>query len=185
MNKSVLLVLALTSVGVGSLANAQSQVAPETHPVGDIPDSQAFVRYQNAARHYSLTVPEGWARSVQGNRVSFTSKLGAVEVTSGKATASPTVENVKFSLLPALAKTIPGLKVSSVQAVGLPAGPAVLARFTSAGTPNPVTGKSLPVENDLYVLARGGRQLLVRFTAPLGADNVDAWRQMARSIEWR
>ncbi|MBI0447283.1 hypothetical protein [Deinococcus sp. DB0503] len=185
MNKSVLLALALNAMTLGGPAHAQSQVAPETHSVGDIPDSQAFVRYAGAAGHYSLTVPEGWARRVQGNQVSFTSKLGAVEVSSGKAAASPTVENVKGSLLPALAKTIPGLKVTSVQAVRLPAGPAVLVRFTSAGTPNPVIGKSLPMENDLYILGRNGQQLLVRFTAPLGADNVDAWKQMAQSIQWR
>lgn len=185
MTKPVLLALALNAVTLGSLAHAQTQVAPETHPVGDIPDSQAFVRYISAAGHYSLTVPEGWARRVQGNQVSFASKLGAVKVTSGKVASPPTVAGVKASTLPALARSIPGLKVTSVRAVRLPAGPAVLARFTSAGTPNPVTGKSLPMENDLYVLARNGRQIMVRFTAPLGADNVDAWRQMAQSIAWR
>ncbi|GAA5512414.1 hypothetical protein Dcar01_01128 [Deinococcus carri] len=185
MNKSVLLALALNAVFWGGPAYAQTQVAPETHPVGDIPDSQAFVQYTDAAGHYSLTVPEGWARRKQGQQVSFTSKLGAVEMTSGKAAATPTVAGVKASTLPGLAKAIPNLKVTSVQAVRLPAGPAVLARFTSAGLPNPVTGKSLPMENDLYVLARQGQQLLVRFTAPLGADNVDAWKQMAQSIQWR
>lgn len=184
MNKSVLLAFALNAVFLAGPAHAQSQVAPETHPVGDIPDSQAFVRYINPAGGYSLTVPEGWARRVQGGQVSFTSKLGAVEVTGGKA-AAPTVAGVKASTLPALAKVIPHLKVTSVQTVRLPAGPAVLAHFTSAGAPNAVTGKSFPMENDLYVLSRNGRQLLVRFTAPLGADNVDAWRQMAQSIQWR
>ena len=166
-------------------ALAQSQVAPETHPVGDIPDSQAFVRYGNPAGGYSLEVPEGWARSVSGADVTFTSKLGAVEVRGQRAAQAPTPASVRANELALLGKTSPNLNVSLVKSVTLPAGPAVLARFTSASVPNAVTGKSVKLENDVYVLAKNGRGALIHFSAPLGSDNVDAWKQMSDSFRWR
>lgn len=163
---------------------AQSQVAPETHPVGDIPDTQAFVRYTNSAGGYSLEVPEGWARSVQGADVTFTSTLGAVEVNAKQAAGTPSVGSVKANELAALTKSNPNLKVTALTGVTLPTGKAVRASFTSSSAVNAVTGKSVPLENDVYVFAKNGREAVVHFSAPLGSDNVDAWQRMASSFKW-
>jgi len=35
------------------------------------------------------------------------------------------------------------------------------------------------------VLGKGNRQLVLRLSAPLGSDNVDAWNRMARSLVWK
>ncbi|MFC3832899.1 MULTISPECIES: hypothetical protein [Deinococcus] len=170
-----------------ALAQASTQRAPETRPVGDIPDNQAFVRYTNAAGGYSLEVPEGWARAVAGTHVTFTSKLGALELWTTRAPGRgvPTPSGVRALELPALAKRLPNLKVSAVSAETLPAGPAVRARFTSTGPVNAVTGRAAVLENDLYVVPHGGQRYLLRLSAPLGSDNVDAWKQMADSLRWR
>ena len=161
------------------------QTAPETHPLGDIPDSQAFVRYTAASGGYSLEVPEGWSRMNAGNGVSFTSKLGRVEVALRPALGAPSVASVRAGVLAGLTKADPSLKVALFRAVQLPAGPAILARFTSAGAMNEVTGRRVTLENDLYVLRNGPREVVLRLSAPLGSDNVDAWTRMARSLAWK
>ena len=159
--------------------------APETHPLGDIPDSQAFVRYTSTAGGYSLEVPEGWARLTRPGVVTFTSKLNQVEVQSSRGSSAATTASVRLGVLATISKGDPSFKVTAVKAVQLPAGPAILARFTSAGAANEVTGRRERLENDLYVLGKGGRQLVLRLSAPLGSDNVDAWNQMARSLVWK
>jgi hypothetical protein len=60
--------------------STETAVAPEVNPPGDIPDTQAFVRYSSTAGNYSFEVPEGWARTETGPNVSFVSKLDGVKV---------------------------------------------------------------------------------------------------------
>ena len=159
--------------------------APEVHPLGDIPDSQAFVRYTSAAGGYSLEVPEGWARRTSAGVVTFASKLNQVEIQTGNGSSVLTTASVRTGVLATLGKADPSFKVTALKSVRLPAGPAVLARFTSAGAANEVTGRRERLENDLYVLGKGGRQLVLRLSAPLGSDNVDAWNQIAHSLVWK
>ncbi|CAM3448561.1 PsbP C-terminal domain-containing protein [Deinococcus saxicola] len=190
MNATMILLAAALFSGPAVLAQTtpgkSTQVAPEVHPVGDIPDNQAFIRYSNAAGGYSLEVPEGWARTVKGPNVSFVSKLGAVEVSQAAAGSGQlSVSSVKAQELAALAKTMPNLKTTLIKAVKLPAGAAVRVSFTSTGAVNAVTGKAPALENDLYVLDHAGKRVVLRLSAPLGSDNVDAWKQMSDSLRWR
>lgn len=187
-SKLALLVLTgLSLAGVPStvLAAQGAQTAPETHPLGDIPDSQAFVRYTSPAGGYSLEVPEGWTRTLVGLRVTFASKLNRVEVSAHPASGSPGVASVRSGVLATLLRADPSVKVTLLKPVLLPAGPAVLARFTSTGAANEVTGRRETLENDLYVLGQGRREVVVRLSAPRGSDNVDAWTRIARSLVWR
>ena len=165
--------------------NPSSLMAPEVHPVGDIPDNQAFVPYHNAAGGYTIDAPEGWARTVTGSDVSFLSKLGSVAVSVKPSTSAPSVASVRADTLKSLASSESGVKINSLKAVRLPAGMAIVASFDSLSAPNAVTGKAALLENDLYVLSHAGKQLQLRFSAPKGSDNVDAWRQMSRSLRWR
>lgn len=189
MNAKMILLAAALFSGPAVLAQTtpgkSTQVAPEVHPVGDIPDNQAFIRYINAVGGYSLEVPEGWARTVKGADVSFVSKLGAVEVSQAAAGGPLSVSSVKANELAALAKTTPNLKTTLIRAVKLPAGAAVRVSFTSSGPVNAVTGKAPALENDLYVLDHAGKRVTLRLSAPLGSDNVDAWKQMSDSLRWR
>ncbi|WP_420597301.1 hypothetical protein [Deinococcus sp.] len=186
MFKFIAISLALLSApAFAQSAAPTSQMAPEVHPVGDIPDNQAFVPYQNAAGGYTVSASEGWARTVTGADVSFLSKLGEVRVAVTPSTTAPSVVSVRTDTLKTLASSESGVKINTVKAVKLPAGMAVVASFDSLSAPNAVTGKAALLENDLYVLNHAGKQLQLRFSAPKGSDNVDAWNLMARSLRWK
>lgn len=174
--------LVLTAAVLLGAALAQTPNAPEPRSVGDIPDNQAFVRYANPAG-YSLEVPEGWARTVQGESARFEAKFNGVAIVLQKAPAAPSVASVQAAEVKALQKN-GGIKIKSVKAVKLPSGSAVLVSYDSQSQPNAVTGQKVALENSLYVLYKGGQQALLTLSAPKGADNVDAWRRMANSFRW-
>jgi hypothetical protein len=52
------------------------------------------VSYSSPSGHYSLTFPEGFARSEQGSVVTFTDKLNTIRVEVIAAAAAPTVASV-------------------------------------------------------------------------------------------
>ncbi|MEA2574805.1 MAG: hypothetical protein QOH93_2103, partial [Chloroflexia bacterium] len=60
--------------------STEQPVAPETNPPGDIPDTQAFVKYASAVGGYELDVPEGWARTESGPNVSFVDKFDGAKI---------------------------------------------------------------------------------------------------------
>ncbi|MBF6593026.1 MAG: hypothetical protein IVW51_01095 [Thermaceae bacterium] len=182
MNKALMTLS--VAVLCGALSLAQTQTAPEPRSVGDIPDSQAFVRYTNAEGGYSLEVPEGWARTVQGSSSEFAAKFNRLSLSLQKVTAMPTMQSVKTAELKILQKDR-SVQVKSVKAVSLPSGSAVLIQFESQSQPNAVTGQRVALENDLYLLYKGGREIMLTLSAPKGADNVDAWKRMAHSFTWR
>jgi hypothetical protein len=161
---------------------AQTPYAPEPDRVGDIPDNQAFVRYTHPAG-YSLEVPEGWARTVQGEGVRFEAKLNRLSVVLRKAVAAPTVAGVQATEVKALQKEA-GVKIQSVSAVQLPSGSAVRVIYQAPSQPNPVTGQTLLLENHLYLLYKNGQEALLTLSAPKGADNADAWRRIVESFRW-
>jgi hypothetical protein len=180
------LALATAFIALPRVAPAQqTAVAPEKNPPGDIPDDQVFITY-TSAHGFSLKVPEGWARKDTGDSVSFSDKYGQIVIStaSASATAPFTTAGVKEGEAATLAKSGRAVKVSSVKDVKLPAGRAVVITFTSNSELNPVTGKQIKLENDRYLIANGGNQATMTFSAPAGADNADQWKLMAESFRW-
>ena len=168
----------------GGQAGKEAPLPPETHPLGDIPDSQVFVPFQDPAG-FTLEVPEGWARTGQRDHVHFQDKYNSVDVQASNAQAAlPTVDQAKQTLVQALENQARAVQVTSVERVTLPAGPAIHIAYTSNSDPNPVTGKQIRLENERYVLVNAGQQVALTFSAPQGADNVDAWRLMSQSFGW-
>jgi hypothetical protein len=168
-----------------AVATAEQPAAPETNPAGDIPDTQVFVRYTSPAGGYTLEVPEGWARTTDGAGVRFVDKLDGVQVALTGAAAAPTAATVRAGAAAALERSGRAVKVNKVRDVKLPAGPAVLIEYSSNSEPDPVTGKQVRLEDNAYLFFRGGNLATLTLWAPLGADNVDQWLQMARSFRWR
>jgi len=119
----------------------------EPNAAGDIPDTQAFVRY-TAREGYSVLVPEGWSRTTQGPSTTFTSHYDGVRIVVGPRTR------------------------------------ANHRRFTSESPPDPVTGKTVGLDDEVYVFVKGSRQAAVHLWAPHGADNADQWRKIAQSFRW-
>jgi hypothetical protein len=165
--------------------STEQPVAAETSPAGDIPDTQAFVAYSSTAGGYQLQVPEGWARTDSGADVSFVSKLDGVQVGLTSASAAPTVASAQAAQLADLQRTGRAVQINKVQDVQLPAGAAVMVDFASNSAPDPVTGKQVRLENNAYLFFNNGKLATLTLWAPLGADNVDQWQQMAQSFRWR
>lgn len=167
-----------------SPAHAEKAVAPEKNPPGDIPDTQVFITYRSAAG-YALKVPEGWARSEKGADVRFVDKLDAVQVRLSQAPAKADLTWLKGSYLPALEKQGRAVKLGAVTLETLPGGRAFRIAYADNSEPNPVTGKQVRLEHNLYLFERGGKLAALNLSAPYGADNVDQWRLMSRSFGWQ
>ena len=162
----------------------ESAVAPEVSPVGDIPDTQAFVKYRNAAGGYELDVPEGWARTENGPDVTFVNKIDGVKVTVAPASAAPTAASVQANEVRQIQAAGRAVTITNVSEVALPGGKAVFIKYTSNSEPNAVTNKQVRLDNEAYVFYKNGKEATLTLWAPQGADNVDQWQRMSKSFRW-
>jgi hypothetical protein len=162
---------------------AETAVAPEKNPPGDIPDDQVFITYASPLG-FSIQVPEGWARTDKPDGVDFADKYGRVEVaiTSGTAPAAASAHSGEVT---ALEKSGRAVKIGSVADVKLPAGAAIRIVYTSNSDPNPVTNKQIRLENERTLLGHDGKVAAVTLSAPAGADNADQWKLMNDSFRWQ
>jgi hypothetical protein len=160
----------------------QSPVPVENNPPGDIPDNVAFVQYRNAAGRYAFTAPEGWARSERGTAVTFTDKLNGISADRTGVPATVSVDAVRAQEVPRLRRTQPAFELRTVEAVTLPAGPGVRVVYRRNSAPDPVTGRQVRDEVESYLIAAGGKHVRLDLFGPVGADNVDAYRTISRSL---
>jgi hypothetical protein len=162
---------------VGCANQSGAPRTTETSPPGDIPDTQVFLTYVPSAGQYSILFPEGWSRSEQRAGVMFVQAFNGERVRLRRAGASAT----------AATATAPFQGVHNVKSVplSLPSGKALLVAFTSNSLPDAVTGKSVRLTNNSYVLSSRDRTAVVDLWAPLGSDNVDQWRRISASFRWR
>ena len=130
-------------------------------------------------------MPEGWARTENGTDVSFVDKLDGVKVTMANAAVAPTAKTAAANEVAALRTSGRAVQVTAVKDVQLPSGPAVLAEYTSNSDPNPVTGKQVRLDDNTYFFFKNGKLATLTLWAPLGADNVDQWLQIAKSFQWK
>jgi hypothetical protein len=166
-------------------AGDTAPVPVESNPPGDIPDNLAFVPYVSKSGRYAFTHPEGWARAVAGQTVTFTDKLNGVIVTGRPGTTAPTVASARRADLARLKAAVPAFQLKSIEAVKLPAGAGVHIVFRRNSEADPVTGKVYRDEVEEYVVLAGRHLLQMDLFGPVGADNVDAYRTMAQSLRSR
>ena len=168
---------------VSSAATTQSGPAVvETNPPGDIPDNQAFVTYAGAG--FTVSVPEGWARSSAGSSVVFSDKYNSITVSSAPAAQAPTPATVRAVDLPKIKSTSQGYLAGTVTTVQRKAGTAVLATYHGYSAVNPVTGKVANDAVERYTFWRAGTSVTLTLAAPVGSDNVDPWRKVTDSFAW-
>jgi hypothetical protein len=186
---ALLLVAATATAACGSSSSKSSSAASggsgslsaevKSAATGDIPDNQNFLTFNGTG--YSIKYPEGWAQSGKGGDVSFRDKNNIVHVVVG-----PGAPLSASGVTAQLAKEhIPALKAGTPTPVTLKAGKAVKVTYTSISKPNPVTGKREKLTVDRYVLAKGGKRATIDLGTAVGVDNVDAYRLMAGSFQWR
>jgi hypothetical protein len=125
----------------------------ESLATGDIPDNQEFLTFTDQPAGYSIKYPAGWARTGNGNDVTFREKGNVVHIAVHSGTAK-SGEGEKQSL-------------------------------TRKSAPDPVTGKSVPLLVDIYEYEKGGKVAVLELSTPEGVDNVDAYRMISESFQWR
>ena len=163
---------------------AETPVAPEHNPPGDIPDTQVFVTYPSPLG-FAIKVPEGWSREDAADSVRFSDKYNTIEIVVSSLATAPSANSAKADQVPALEKTGRAVKVGKVKDVKVKAGTAVLISYTSNSEPNPVTNKQIRLEHDRYLFYKDGKLAALDMAAPQGADNVDDWSLMANSFLWK
>jgi hypothetical protein len=134
---------------------------------------------------FTVTVPEGWARTDLPSGVSFTDKLNTVTVQRLDGRPQPTPESVRAGELADVQKQGRSVTLKTVESRTLPAGGVVHATYTADSAADPVTGKVTRDAVELYVYWRGGTEVLLNLSGPSGADDVDAWRTVSTSFRWR
>ncbi|MEO6125380.1 MAG: hypothetical protein ABIR32_16895 [Ilumatobacteraceae bacterium] len=173
-----------TAVTVPStIGGAVDPNAPEVVEPGDIPDNQVFVAFPSADGTYSVTVPEGWARTENGGVVVFTDKYNSVTISSMASTSAATVDDVKSNGLTDVSSD-PTFHLVDVQPVTRKAGDGVLATYEIGSPPNPVTGKKALLAVERYVFNHHGTTVVLTLSGAKGADNVDPWKVVSDSLTW-
>lgn len=167
------------------LTSTEAAVAPEVNAPGDIPDTQAFIKYASGAGGYAFDVPEGWARTEQGGDVTFVDKLDGLKMVITSASTAPTATTVRAHEAKQIQSRGRAVTIASVADVTLPGGKAVEIKYASNSDPNPVTNKRVRLENAAYIYFRNGKQAMLTLWAPQGADNVDQWNRMSKSFRWQ
>jgi hypothetical protein len=161
------------------------QPAGDANTVGDIPDNQAFVTYTPTDHSFTVTVPEGWARTDVGDGAEFSDKLNTITIIGEPAASAPTVDSVSTQELPGIAAKTTNFRRGDVVMVTRKAGQAALATYGADSPPNPVTGKVVPQSVERYEFFKSGRQVTITLTGPTAADNVDPWRTVTDSFAWK
>ena len=173
------------SKSASTTSKAASPNAKEKSPPGDIPDSTQFVRFKLPTGGFSLTVPEGWSRTGGHARYVFTSNLNSVTVESRAARGPISVASIRSTDVPLLAKTLRRFKLQSVASVRRSGQTAVRVRYLALGPANQVTAKAVVDAAERYLFVHNGREAIVTLAGPNGADNLDAWRTMSNSLQWK
>jgi hypothetical protein len=176
---------ASSAVAPAAAASAPNPNAPEVNAAGDIPDNQVFVPFTPPATTFSVSVPQGWARSGDSEATTFTDKFNSVRIEARPLSAAPSVASVQAEDVPGLQGSVPGFAVGDVREVTRSSGPAVLLTYIATSPPNAVTGKSVTEAVERYAFWRGGEEVLLTLSGPQGADNVDPWRKISDSLRWQ
>jgi hypothetical protein len=165
-------------------SSAPAPAVTESNPPGDIPDNQVFVTYPGKSRHFTVAVPEGWARTSSADSASFTDKLNVITVAETAASAAPTTASATATQVPALAATVPKFQLVKVTTFTKAGGPGVLITYLGDSPANPVTGKVVRDAVESYLFYKNGRLVTLSLSGPQTADNVDPWAKVSASFRW-
>jgi hypothetical protein len=173
-----------TSGGATTTPTSQPAASQEVNPGGDIPDTQTYVSYAFPTGAFTVKVPEGWARSVAGSTVSFTSHFDTISLSTTPLSSQPTPASVSATEVPAIQQQPNHTSMGQVFALTRPGGQAILITYKADSPPDPVTGNITRVAVERYDFWHAGVEAIVTLAAPVGADNVDPWRVVTESFLW-
>jgi len=180
--------LALLLTGCGTAtptgAAASSSGAPEVNPAGDIPDDQVYVPFTPDNGLFTVSVPEGWARTDANGVVTFTDKLNSVRIETVAAPMAPDIASATATEVPQIASSTTGYTAGDVSMVTRTAGDAVLVTYGAQSEPDPVTGQTFTDSVERYEFWKDGQEVILTLSGPQGADNVDPWTTITDSFGW-
>jgi hypothetical protein len=167
-----------TSASAGALSAEVRATA-----TGDIPDTQRYLTYRNPALGYQLVYPEGWAQNGSGQTVTFQDKNNLIRalVTHGAPLSAAAVS----AQLSAERKRTPSLTYGAASQERVGGAPVIKVSYRTVSGQNPVTGKRIGLLVDRYVYAHAGKVAILDLATPKGVDNVDAYKRIAHSWQWR
>lgn len=168
-------------------ASADSAVDPnakEVNPPGDIPDNQAFVPFTPEGQPFTVSVPEGWARTGTPTSTIFTDKLNSVAIEAQQVSSQPTLDSVQNTEIPEVASTSTGYQAGETTEVTRASGPVIMSTYQAESAPDPVTGKTILDDVQRYVYYQDGTEVVLTLSGPAGADNVDPWKIVTDSFTW-
>jgi len=134
---------------------------------------------------FTFKVLEGWARTVTSNSASFTDKLNTIRASWESTTTTPTAATVAANDIAKLMVTAPAFQLVSLTTTKLPAGTAVHMKYRLNGSANDVTAKRYRMEAERWTVFHKGTRVDLTLISPMGADNVDAWKTVSRSLTWK
>jgi hypothetical protein len=170
-----------STCGSSSAASAGASEAASTAQ-GDIPDNQQFLTFKNPSGGYSISYPEGWARSGNGSNVTFQNQGNTITIKVAPG-QRPTPASVTAELKTEAASD-PCLSPGTPQVVTVGPNQAVKVTYSTQGQKSPVTGQRPKISVDRYVYSKGGKIATVDLATPVGVDNVDAYRMISESFRW-
>jgi hypothetical protein len=142
--------------------------APDVNAAGDIPDTQVYVPFTFAAGPFTVSIPQGWARTDVSGTTIFTDNFNSVELRLTSAASPPTIASA----------------LDNVTSVDRKGGTAVLIAYRIDSAPNAVTGKVRQLAVERYEFWQNGKEAIVVLSGPVGADNVDPFKTMTDSFAW-
>jgi len=187
LSRSICCLAAVATLALGAglpqvtpLVAAEQAIAPEHNPPGDIPDNQVFIAY--AGHGFSMQVPEGWTRQDLPDGARFSDKYNIIEVKAAGASEAPSVQTATSDEVAALVANGRAVELTGVKSVTLDHQPAIRIDYLSNSEPNSVTGRQIRLEHARYLFFKSGTLVRLDMAAPEGADNVDQWLLMAKSV---
>ena len=150
---------------------------------GDVPDNAVFLTYHDAALGYSIQYVEGWQVTPAADGVTIRDKDSSetVRIVPMPADLAACVTDVE---LPAL-QAMEGFSLIGQDRVKVNGHKLLHLAYHLPAPPDPVTGKRVPSTVDRYFVPGLVDLAIVSLSTPDGVDNVDAFRQMIKSLSWR
>jgi hypothetical protein len=151
-------------------------------PAGDVPDNAIFLTYRDTAHGFSIDYVEGWQVTPGPDGVVIRDKDSS--------------ESVRIAPLPGdIAACVAGSELAAIQSqdgfsliaqdlVEVNGQTLIHLAYHLPAPPDPVTGKRVPSTVDRYYVPGSDVMAVVSLSTPDGVDNVDAFRQMIRSLAW-
>lgn len=164
--------------------NTQPTAGAEVNSGGDIPDTQQFVAFPMPSGAFTVTIPEGWARSQNGPTVMFASHFDSVALSTIAMASAPTLDWVTSHELATIRQQSANVAGGQASIITRTAGQAILLTYRADSAPDAVTGNVAHLEIERYDFWRNGVEAVITLAAPAGADNVDAWRMITDSFTW-